>query len=419
MDGVSVFHRAASGEEYVHRNGLRRGLRECGVDLDEKNGEDRLLFAALDWNGDGRISFTEFVGGLSTTARRGGAKTPLLARAAVGALVHALVADAYTQGGVDFDELFHHLDARRRGYLTCSEFRHAVRTRGRVPPAKASDAQLDALFTAVDFDGSNSIDADELAAFLRTVAQEDGVAYKEKRSPTKQVGSDGGGGGGGGGDDDFDWRRTSGDAADEELAGTAPSFDASALARALAPGWARDVAARANDVVLLPGEEGKCSSGPVDFEMVDSASSSPSERRSPPRRPVSPADQRQEAAARRAQAAASPQRPTRRAQPPSPPQQQQPGGGRLAPALRCSASGAAGSWTRRAIACRMRRWRCCGQGLCECATRGGETRTRHRAAAPRRRTSTKAGSRTTRSSSVSLWSVWSVSSKCARARTRG
>ena len=63
-----VFHRASRGGEFVHRNALQRGLHECGVELDATKGEPRALFAALDWNRDGHLTYAEFKGGLSFAA---------------------------------------------------------------------------------------------------------------------------------------------------------------------------------------------------------------------------------------------------------------------------------------------------------------------------------------------------------------
>jgi hypothetical protein len=81
---------------------------------------------------------------------------------------HRLKAAAYTQGGVDVESLFKtSLDVNHDGRVDIDEFLSAVRRRLHIPTSEISDDEVEAIFAFIDKNSSETIELEEIVAFLR------------------------------------------------------------------------------------------------------------------------------------------------------------------------------------------------------------------------------------------------------------
>lgn len=89
----------------------------------------------------------------STLARNSSSAAVVVSLRSMESLKRRLRASAYSVGGIDYKRLFRKYDTDGSGAIELPEFIAALRTDGHVSEQQLSDANLEAIFDAVDTDG--------------------------------------------------------------------------------------------------------------------------------------------------------------------------------------------------------------------------------------------------------------------------
>eukprot|EP01048_Picozoa_sp_COSAG05_P003684 COSAG05_NODE_176_length_14928_cov_75.109717_16_plen_485_part_00 len=131
---------------------LRRGLLQLGMDVPHNHGGLDLILSSLDTDGDGRISYTEFVDRVWIAKLK--------------TVRSKFRAASYVRGGQDWRQLFHEFDQDNSGALSIHEFVKVIRRHAKLSLTQVSDEELTEIFEHIDTHNSGSIDLAEFAEFL-------------------------------------------------------------------------------------------------------------------------------------------------------------------------------------------------------------------------------------------------------------